>query len=77
MEGSSGWDALSDCDGSAGDVDGLESEEQMVERRVSNAAIEGVESLALSLLQAGVVEFGSPEFAVALEVALDAIGNNA
>lgn len=75
-----------DCDGSQGDVDGLESEEQMVERRVSNAAIDGVESLVLAMLSSGVIgpvwsdvdgESALDSRVVqAIEVALDAVGNN-
>lgn len=68
-------DCYADCDGSAGDIDGLESEEQMIELRVSNARIEGMESLVLALVCEG-FDPTDEKFKNAVITACDAIANN-
>lgn len=69
-------DCYADCDGAQGDIDGLESEEQMNERRAANSAIDGVESLVLALVEGKVCDPLSAKFKEAIATALDAIGNN-
>lgn len=64
------------CDGSQGDIDGLESEEQTQAREISNAAIDGLESLLLSLSDAGIIKPDDPRLPKAIETSLDAIANN-
>lgn len=64
-----------DCDGAAGDIDGLESEEQMEMRRLYNFAVDGLESYLLALSMAG-VDVSTDAFKEALQTTLDAIANN-
>ena len=68
-----------DCYEHSGHVDSSgvgESFEQMVERRVSNAMIDGVESLVLSLVSSKLIDLNDKRIVQAIEVSLDAIGNN-
>lgn len=64
------------CDGSQSDIDGLESEEQMNERKAANSAIDGIESLVLALITKKVCDPLSESFKKAITTSLDAIGNN-
>lgn len=68
-------DCYADCDGSAGDIDGLESLEQMNERMVSNARIDGMESLILALAKEG-YDITEERFKNAVITTCDAIANN-
>jgi hypothetical protein len=68
-------DCYADCDGSAGDIDGLESEEQMIERRVANARADGLEALVLALVCKG-YDPTDEKFKGAVTTACDAIANN-
>jgi hypothetical protein len=68
-------DCYADCDGSAGDIDELESEEQMVERRVANARVDGLESLILALSCEG-YDITDDRFKRAVITACDAFANN-
>lgn len=68
-------DCYAHCDGSAGDFDGLESEEQMNERRVANARVDGMESLILALAKKG-YNITDERFRDAVITACDAIANN-
>ncbi len=68
-------DCYADCDGSAGDIDGLESEEQMNERRIANARVDGMESLILALVCAG-YDPTDEKFRNAVITTCDAIANN-
>lgn len=68
-------DCYADCDGSQGDIDGLESEEQMIERRVANARIDGMESLILALALEG-FDITDERFRSAVITACGAITNN-
>jgi hypothetical protein len=69
-------DCYGNCDGSAGDVDGLESEEEMVDRQIYNATIDGIESLTLALLSNGALRYDDPKLKEALETSLAAAANN-
>jgi len=69
-------DCYADCDGSAGDIDGLESEEQMYARKVVNTAIDAVESLLLSFANAGLIRLTDTRLKDAVQTTLDAIANN-
>jgi hypothetical protein len=69
-------DCYANCDGAQGDIDGLESEEQMHAREVSNHAIDAVESLVLALHLSGQYDIEAPAFIKAVETTLDSIGNN-
>lgn len=57
---------------------GCETVEECQARQVSNAAIDGVESLLLSFTKAGIINLVRDNKAIveAVEVTLDAIGNN-
>ena len=71
-------DCYANCDGSAGDVDGLESEEQMYDRKVINTAIDTVESLLLALSEAGVINLvkDNEKIVEAVQITLDALVNH-
>ena len=64
-----------DCDGSQGDVDGLEDENGMNDRRTFNAIIDGIHSLVLAHVSAG-IDVTSEQYQEGLETAFDAIQNN-
>jgi hypothetical protein len=42
-------DCYADCDGSAGDIDGLESEDDMEDRRRFNLMVDGIEAFLMQL----------------------------
>lgn len=70
------------CDGSQGDIDGLESEEDMQYRKVWNFAIEAIESLILAqartipnlIVQKDLTV--NPLYLDALKTTIDALSNN-
>lgn len=64
-----------DCDGSQGDVDGLESEDQLINRIVWNNSIDIIESLVLSLHMTG-HDVSTPAFSQALQTTIDAMINH-
>jgi hypothetical protein len=67
-------DCYADCDGSQGDIDGLESEEEMIERRVTNARVDGLEALILAMAKDhNLLESKTKE---AIITAVDAIANH-
>ena len=68
-------DCYGDCDGSAGDIDYLESEEQMNERHIANARVDGMESLILALVSEG-YEPLDVKFQNAILTTCDALANN-
>lgn len=53
-----------------------ETLEEAADRRAANSAIDGVESLVLSMVEAGVVSHHDWRLQKAIEVTLDAIANN-
>jgi hypothetical protein len=63
-----------DCDGGGGDIDGLESEEDMEERRHYNAMADAVESLILAHVMAG-IDVTEPAYSEGVETAMEAIAN--
>lgn len=76
-------DCYGDCDGSKGDIDGLETEEETASRRDYNAACDGIESLLLNLVSSGCVlndardDFRDREsLEKALKDAIDGCANN-
>lgn len=68
-------DCYANCDGSQGDIDNLESEEEMIERRIANARVDGMESLILALALKG-YNMTHERFKEAVITACDAIANN-
>tara|TARA_R110000824_G_scaffold201667_2_gene385749 strand:- start:3796 stop:4161 length:366 start_codon:yes stop_codon:yes gene_type:complete len=64
-----------DCDGSAGDIDGLEDQDDLDSRNRYNAAIDGLESLILAHAFAG-IDITTPAYLEGIETAESAIGNN-
>jgi hypothetical protein len=69
-------DCYADCDGSAGDIDGLESEEETIGREHYNCAIDGIEALILAMACAG-IEIDTPAMIEAIETAVEGAANNA
>jgi len=59
-------------------VDGLESEEQMYNRKVMNTAIDTVESLLLALSEAGAINLvkDNEKIVEAVQTTLDALVNH-
>lgn len=70
-------DCYGNCDGSTGQWrEGLESGEEMVDRQIYNATVDGIESLALALLSKGALRYDDTRLKEALETSLAAAANN-
>lgn len=68
-------DCYGDCDDSASDVDGQEDRNGREDRRTFNAIIDGLHSLVLAHVSAG-IDVTSEQYQEGIETALDAIQNN-
>lgn len=68
-------DCYADCDGSQGDIDELESDEEMENRSRWNETIDVIESLVLAHACAG-VDVASENYVVGIRTIIEALGNN-
>ena len=67
-------ECYADCDGSKGDIDGLESQEDMENRIRYNSAIDGIESFLMAIYARGVV-LPDDVLREALQTVSDALDN--
>jgi len=68
-------DCYADCDGSQGDIDELESEEDMENRRRWNETMDVIESLVLGHACAG-VDVTSKAYITGIQTTIEALTNN-